>query len=267
MGHPKCDPKCHLLSAWCTTCLSYVEIVPQEGLEWFCFIGPKRIQRIWHVSQPTGWASAFPHIAAYSSCRFDVQPSALSAFFIMFLSFFKSMWVTCVYGCIQAETLLLRFRTFSGSGCPLPCHLIWWSPPLLTLDGLRVFSHGVSFSGHPKSQSVQRVVHEAVVAKGSQPLDPLAACDGILGIPNCNIRAAISTQRCVSIVSNKYFYRDLRWCHVCVTACTQIYFSILNVTGDMWFISAVWQTEGRRSRLRSECCAYSKNSVPPAEFT
>lgn len=50
------------------------------------------------------------------------------------------------------------------------------------------------------------------------------------------------------------------------------YISILNVTGDMWFISAVWQTEGqtalkRRSRLRSECCAYSKNSVPPAEFT
>lgn len=168
----------------------------------------------------SGWASAFPHIAAYSSCRFDVQPSALSAFFILFLSFFK----------INVSDTCLRMHP-SRNFAPQIQNFFWFRMPSpVPLDLMKsssfdprwpfwVFSHGVCLSGHPKSQSVQRVVHEAAVAKGSQPLDPLAACDGILGIPNCSIRAAISTQRCVN---NKYIYRDLRWCHVCVTACTHI---------------------------------------------
>ena len=155
------------------------------------------------------------------------------------------MWVTCVYGCIQAETLLLRFRTFSGSWCPLPCHLmIWWSPPLLTLawESWRLL---VAIQSHNRRELSRRSLGNLELSTSAISWDMLGPI--ALGCPRSpcgkgkstfgsfsslwwypwhsklqHSRRKISTQRCVSIVSNKYIFRDLRWCHVCVTACTHI---------------------------------------------
>jgi len=159
LGHPKCNPKCHLLSAWCTTCGNRSPIRSQMILE----LGQNGFNAQ-HVSHPTGWASAFPHIAAYSLCRFDVQPSALSAFFIVFLFFNQCEWHVSTDAskpklCSSDSELFLVQDALSRA--------TWWSDEVLLFWPWPESLQMASPCGHPKSQS-QRVVPSIFGQLGTQ---------------------------------------------------------------------------------------------------